>query len=180
MSRKTGLGWLELILGIVLVLLGIYSFARPEGALTGAVICYGTVAVVTGAADILFYMKMEQHMGIGPTVSLVSGIVSIMTGLMLLICPGAGSAAVMILFPLWFLMHSISRLSHLGIVRRFAGNGFYYLSLVINILGLVIGFLMILQPVISVLTFGYLIGFYLIMLGVDSIALAVSKLGTSW
>ena len=85
MSRKTGLGWLELILGIVLVLLGIYSFARPEGALTGAVICYGTVAVVTGAADILFYMKMEQHMGIGPTVSLVSGIVSIMTGLMLLI-----------------------------------------------------------------------------------------------
>ena len=65
-------------------------------------------------------------------------------------------------------------------MRRFAGNGFYYLSLVINILGLVIGFLMILQPVISVLTFGYLIGFYLIMLGVDSIALAVSRLGTSW
>ena len=69
MSRKTGLGGLELILGIVLVLLGIYSFARPEGALTGAVICYGTVAVVTGVADILFYMKMEQHMGISPTVS---------------------------------------------------------------------------------------------------------------
>lgn len=71
---------------------------------------------------------MEQHVGISPTVSLVAGIVSIMTGLMLLICPGAGSAAVMIL-----------------------------------------------QPVISVLTFGYLI-----MLGVDSIALAVSKLGSSW
>ena len=89
---------------------------------------------------------MEQHMEISPTVSLVAGIVSIMTGLMLLICPGAGSAAVMILFPLWFFMHSISRLSPLGIVRRFAGNGFYYM----------------------------------IMLGVDSIALAVSKLGSSW
>ena len=180
MRRKTGFGWLELILGIVLVILGIYSFAKPESALTGVVICYGIVAVVTGVADILFYIKMEQHMGIGPTVSLVSGIVSIMAGLMLLICPGVGSIAVMILFPLWFIMHSISRLSHLGVVRRFAGNGFYYLSLLINILGLVIGFLLILQPVLSLLSFGYLIGFYLIMLGVDSIALAVSKLGSGW
>ena len=180
MRRKTGLGWLELVLGIVLVILGIYSFARPESALTGVVIFYGIVAVVTGVADILLYIKMEQHMGIGPTISLVSGIVSIMTGLMLLISPGVGSIAVMILFPLWFMMHSISRLSHLGIVRRFAGNGFYYLSLMINILGLVVGFLMILQPVLSLLSFGYLIGFYLIMLGVDSIALAVSKLGSGW
>lgn len=42
---------------------------KTGGALTWAVICYGIVAVVTGVADILFYMKMEQHMGICPTVS---------------------------------------------------------------------------------------------------------------
>lgn len=98
----------------------------------------------------------------------------------MLVYPGAAAWALVILFPLWFIMHCISRLTHLGIVRYVAGNGYYYFSLVINIIGLVLGFLILLQPVLAVVSMSFIIGAYLILLGVDSIVLAFSNVGYKW
>ena len=57
-----------------------------------------------------------------------------------------------LLFPLWFIAHCISRLTHLGIIRMMAGSFYYTFSLVVNILGLVLGILMLFQPFIALFT----------------------------
>ena len=87
-----------------LVVLGIFTFARPSSALTGIVFVYGLLAVVTGIADIAFYVKIERHTGFGPVVSLITGILSILAGVLLLFNPGAVKWAMALLFPLWFIM----------------------------------------------------------------------------
>lgn len=102
MKNRSALGWGELIIGIILIILGVFTFARPSSALTGIVFVYGILAVITGIADIVFYVKMEQHTGFGPAVSLVTGILSIIAGILLLFNPGAGKWAMVVLFPLWF------------------------------------------------------------------------------
>ena len=66
MKKRSAFGWSELIIGIVLFLLGIFTFMRPYKALTGIVFVYGILAVITGIADILFYVKVEQRTGFGP------------------------------------------------------------------------------------------------------------------
>ena len=90
MKRRSSYGVYELIVGILLILLGIFTFTRPQSALTGLVVLYGLLATITGIGDIVFYVKMEKHTGFGPTVSLISGILSVMTGLVLMVHPGAG------------------------------------------------------------------------------------------
>ena len=55
-----------------------------------------------------------------------------------------------------------------------------YVSLVINVIGLVVGVLMIFWPQIALFSVGFLIGTYLIILGVDSVVSACSKLGKDW
>ena len=87
MKRRSGYGWLELIMGILLILLGIFTFIRPTETLTGVVIIYGIIAVLTGIADIVFYIKIDRHMGFVPTISLISGLLSVMAGVMLLAYP---------------------------------------------------------------------------------------------
>ena len=72
------------------------------------------------------------------------------------------------------------RLTHLGIIRYVAGSGYYYFSLVLNIIGLVLGFLMLLQPALAFLSMGFVIGAYLILLGIDSLVLAFSNVGYKW
>ena len=162
MRRRSGYGWFELIIGILLVILGIFTFIRPENTLTGIVIVYGLIAVITGISDIIFYVKAERYTGFGPTVSLISGIFSIMAGFMLLVYPGSGKWIMILILPIWFIAHSISRLSHL------------------NIIGVFLGFIMIIYPQFSLFSVGFIIGTYFILLGIDSIVIAISKIGSGW
>ena len=96
---------------------------------------------------------------------------------MLLVYPSAGQWAMTLLFPLWFLTHCISNLTHLNWVRLTAGRVNYTISLVLNILGIMLATLMLLHPVLSAVSMSLTIGFYLILLGVDGIVLALSGMG---
>ena len=180
MRKRSGFGWVEFLIGILMIGLGIFTFVRPLGAITGFVILYGFIAIVSGICDIVFYIKTERYTGFGPIVALIAGILGVMAGIMLLVSPSAGRWVMALLFPVWFIAHCISHLAHLNVIRAAAGKFCYYFSLVANILGLVLGILMLFQPVVSLLSVGFIIGFYLIMLGVDSIVLAFSKIGSSY
>ena len=135
MRRRSGYGWFELIIGIMLVVLGIFTFIRPGSTLTGIVILYGLVAVITGISDLIFYVRTERYTGFGPAVSLISGIFSIMAGVMLLVYPGAGRWVMVLLLPIWFIAHCVSRLSHLNFIRMTAGEIYYWFALIVNIIG---------------------------------------------
>lgn len=178
MRRRSGYGWFELIIGIMLVVLGIFTFIRPGSTLTGIVILYGLVAVITGISDLIFYVRTERYTGFGPAVSLISGIFSIMAGVMLLVYPGAGRWVMVLLLPLWFIAHCVARLSHLNFIRVTAGEIYYWFALIVNIIGIILGIMMIARPMLSLFSAGFLIGTYLILLGVDSIMVGAGKLGS--
>ena len=178
MKKYSGFVWMELAVGALLILLGLFTFLRPGSLLTGIVAIYGLIAVITGVEDILIFIRLEKYTGLGPYASLISGILSVMCGCMLLLYPGAGKWIMSLLFPIWFMAHCISRLSH-GYIMRMAGRRFfYYFSLAVNIAGLVLGFLMFFNPLLTFMTMrfmGYVVAVYLILLGIDSIAAALGR-----
>ena len=180
MRRRSGFGWIELIVGVALIAMGLFTFTRPQEALTGLVLFYGGVATVMGVVDIVFYVKTEEHMGFAPTISLISGILSLLAGLMLMLHPGAGRWAMIIFFPLWFIAHCISRLAGLSFTRLTAGRFVYYLTLAINALGLALGVLMLARPALTLMSATVTIGCYLILLGIDSVVTAFSRVGSRW
>lgn len=99
MKNKKALGWGELILGTLLILLGIYSFLHPTTALTGAAVLYGIFALVSGVLDIVYYAKLERRTGFGPVFSLVGGILSVAAGLLLLLNVASGVWMLALFFP---------------------------------------------------------------------------------
>ena len=68
----------------------------------------------------------------------------------------------------------LTRLSH---IRFVAGDGIYSLTLILNVIGLVLGFLMFLRPLLTLTAIRCLAGCYLLLLGIDSVAMAFSRLG---
>ena len=180
MRKRSNFGWLELAIGILLIILGVLVFVKPDLAMTSMVFAYGAAAVVMGVADIILYIQVDRFTGFGPILSLISGILSVMSGIMLLVQPRIGVLVLTVLFPIWFIAHCISRLAHLGHIRFVAGNGTYYFTLIVNIIGLILGILMIFNPFFTLATIRGFAGVYLILLGADSIVLAVSKMGNRW
>ena len=164
--------WWELIAGIVMIALGIASLTRPSLAVTGLVYAYGIAGVIVGVADILRYIRVERYTGFGPIVSLIAGVLSVMTGVVILVNPQVGMAVFSLLFALWFITHCVSRMASLSWLRFVAGRGAYYAALVLNLIGLVLGVLLVVLPAASLLALGYLAGVYLIVLGVESLVMA--------
>lgn len=180
MRKRSGFGWVELISGVGMLLLGIFTILRPQSMFTGLAAIYGLLAIVTGVCDIVFYIKAERYIGFGPGLSLISGILSVVAGAALLAHPGIGTAMISLLFPLWFIAHCVSHLTHWKTICYVAGRGCCYISLVMNILGLVLGILLLAQPTLSLAVAGTLVGVYLIASGVEMIALALGKMGSIW
>jgi len=178
MKNRSAIGRVQFIIGILMIILGIFAFTSPEDTLFGFIILCGAMAVAIGICDIIFYVKAERFTGFGPIVAMISGILSVMAGIMLLVYPNTGKLVLTLLIPIWFISHCISQLVNL-IENRFIIGGFhYFISIVINILGLIMGFLMLLQPVLSLFTASFMIGVYLVVLGVGSVMLAYSNMGS--
>lgn len=178
MKKYSGFVWMEIVVGVLLILLGIFTFLRPGSLLTGIVAIYGLIAVITGIDDILTYIRLEKYTGLGPVVSLISGILSVMCGFMLLIYPDAGKWVLSLLFPIWFIAHCISRISH-SYIFRLAGKKFSYLfTLIVNVIGVVLGVMMFFNPLLTFMTMrfmGYIVAIYLVLLGIDSIMAAFHR-----
>ena len=54
----------------------------------------------------------------------------------------------------------------------------YYFTLIVNMIGLVLGFMLLFRPLVSLLSASYIAGTYLILLGVDGIVVAFSGMGS--
>ncbi|MCD8335716.1 MAG: DUF308 domain-containing protein [Lachnospiraceae bacterium] len=178
MKNRTGFGWLELALGVLMIFLGFFSLIRPRGAMTNMVFVYAFAAVITGVCDIVFYIQTDQYTGFGPLLSLVAGIISVMTGMMLLIYPGVGEWILYLLFPIWFIAHNIFSLASLKMLREAAGDFCYYFSLIASIAGLILGFLMAIHPFGSIRTVSIMMGFYLLLTGINCIVIALGDAGS--
>lgn len=176
--RKKCVNLSELIVGLLLTLLGIFTFVCPDSMLTGAIVIYGIIIISMGALDIVIYIKLSRFNGFGPMLPLITGILSVMCGVMLLANPNAGKWALTVLLPLWFISHCISGLSRIGLVRLFGSRPYYLFSLILNILGLMMGIFMIFSPALSFLTVrivSYMAAFYMVMFGAESVLAAFAR-----
>ncbi len=164
---------IELLEGVLLVMLGVATMLRTEQVLNSLTVIVGMIAAVTGLADVMFYIRLERHTGLRPAVSLTSGIISIMLGLVLIAHPGVGTGVMLVLFPAFIIAHCIARLAHLNMVRCLAGEASFWLALVSNAVGLVLGVILLFNPAASAATLGMLIGIDLMLLGLDAVIFAI-------
>lgn len=178
MKNRSYFGYLTLLCGLLMILLGVFTFVRPDGTATKMVMLYAVVALITGVCDIIFFVRSERYTGFSAIIALVCGVLSVMSGATLLVYPDAGHWVLDLLFPIWFIAHCVFRLANLSTVRQHAGKASWFFSLLINLLGIGFGLLMLIDPAVSVVSAEMIAGFYLIVMGVDSVAIAMSKVGS--
>ena len=180
MNSKNSLSLLrvcEIILGILLIALGIYTLSHPLRVTGLFVLLYAISAIVTGIFDIIAFAhyKRNSSAGVGE-VSIISAIFTIIIGIILLFIPDAGKLALAFLFPLWFILHSIMRLDTLKSVKE-SGKGIYWFTLIINVICIILGISMLFNPATSIITFTYIVAFYLFAAGFGSIGTGISTFG---
>lgn len=165
---KKRFDWASLILGIVLVVLGCVSIMHPDKSLHLLCILVGVGLLLLGIHELWARSKMQEWLGYRSGWLLGTGILDIVLGIVFLVYQNFGTTVIAVIFALWFIISSANELTIAGFLHQL-NVGYYWLLFILDILGLIIGVVLLFSPMLSAITMVWLISFYLIVIGIVKI-----------
>ena len=159
--QQHGMDWGSLVLGILFVLTALISFQNPAGNLIAIVMVFAIFAIIKGIFEIFVRNRMKELLGI----------IDILIGVYLLFNLNIGVAVLPFVFAIWFLFDSIFGLFTLDFAKR-VSTGYFWFTLIVDVLGIILGVMLLFNPLSSALTLSFLVGFYFMMFGISNIVYA--------
>lgn len=137
--------WSSLILGILAIALGILVILNPVEATISIVTMLGIILLVAGVIKIVQYVKTDIfHFGS----FLVTAILDIILGLLVLWNVLDSTIAFTYLVGFWVIAQGITQIAGSIDLKRF-GISTWWLGLIGGILGIVAGFILLVNPALS-------------------------------
>lgn len=176
MKRTYTYAIIQFIMGALLLVLGIFTFFHLDTTLTAFVYVYGIASILFGIVEIVMFVLLTKRFDWAPISPLILGVLNILMGILLVSNVWVGLMALSILFPFWLIFLCVSRLCSLNLIRRLAGGVAFWFSAIVNVLGLVAGFLLLFIPTVSMVAMGYMIGVYLILAAAEMFVFGVRSI----
>lgn len=156
-----GFKWSYFVLGIFFLLLSFYTFSNPSINLVSIVIIFGMLAIYKGSIELITNFQTKEMKGI------IVGVVDLIVGFYLLLHIFLGLILLPYVFAIWFTVDSIILLtSH---VKHDEKNGLYWLLVVLDIIGIVVGVSLFFDPIVSAFTLSLLVSIYILLAGVNNL-----------
>ena len=81
------------------------------------------------------------------------------------------SRSITFCFAVWFIADSVLALFTADLARG-VSEGYYWFTIIVNILGILLGIFLLFNPISSALTLSFLVGFYFMLFGITHIVYA--------
>lgn len=150
--------WL-LLIGIILILCGIYVLLNPQSALIASAITIGLLLIFLGSGYILSFKNTQLYP------SLALGLLDIFVGILFLTNIGITASTMPIIFAFWVLFNAIAQII-MGLEVKDISQTQFKALLLAGILGMIFALLIFIYPVIGRVSITLLLGAYLIGYGV--------------
>lgn len=163
--------WLTLIAGIILIFFGFYTFTTPVANFVSLSIVLCVALLISGIFEIISYFSIDKR--IRPAGMLIIGIFTTILGVWILFSDNGVASfmgALIIAFPIWLLVSSIMTAVDSISLKKW-GISLWWVNMVIGIIGAITGFLLMFEPITSMLTISYAVAFAIIYRGVTDVAI---------
>lgn len=170
-SRKA-FDWSAFVLGVLLIILGFASLYHVDKTLKFICVMVGIGALAKGIYELWLRNNMNRWIGIRPTRLLWMAILDILLGLLFLFFHAAGVLTISYIFAIWFIIDCVGQLSVANFFKDVSGAGRYWFMIILNVLGIVLGVVLLFNPLLSAVTLVWLIATFVIICGVLAIAAA--------
>ena len=150
--------WL-LIFGILMVVMGVFTWFNPNTALLAMALYFGIIFLFGGAGYLSAFVTFRS----GGLLAL--GLIDIIVGIILISNLGFTAISLPVLLAIWVLCVGVIQIAF-SIDARSSGVVSWGWTLVSGILGVIFGFLILSHPMIGAVTISLLLGTYLILYGI--------------
>lgn len=149
--------------GLANILLGLIAVAWPGLTLYILVIVFAINIIAVGVIELFrpFFEKNTKH----AVLTVILGILGIVVGFYLLGRPVLTADILSLLVAFWALLFGISDL-FLGFGNSGMSTGYRILFVIVGVLSILFGFYLIFYPIVSLVTFIWILGIYALVTGV--------------
>ncbi|KKD44880.1 HdeD family acid-resistance protein [Listeria seeligeri] len=165
---KTFTRILVLLAGIAMIVLGIWFLFHPGISLLTSTLMFGFLLLISGIFHTVSYFSDKKLQKVSGWV-LADGILSILLGFLLLFNDFAGTETIVLLFGMWVLFAGIMRTIGAFTAKQNNVQGWGWI-LTIGIIGIVVGFIALFNPVVSAIGIVLIVGIFFIVQGISAIA----------
>lgn len=153
---KAGIGFL--VIGILMIALGIYTWFHPVATLIALALYLGVVFIVVG----LGYLILAFHIDSGWYLAL--GLLDVLVGILFVSNLGVTAESLPIIFALWTLFVGVLQVSEAFYRKRIDYP--WGLELISGFIGILFSMLIMTNPMIGAITITILMGSYIILYGI--------------
>lgn len=170
-NKKINIDWIELIVGIIFIIGSFMVMRKPDISLVAVSTMIGALALMGGISEIIVRNRISRMTGVSQGFPIFSGIVQILVGLYILINPGPSTQALPFAFAFWVIFTSIMGIITIWNARKYFNRAFAGL-LTLNIISLILGFMMLRNPIGAAVTIIVMLAFHLMARGIRYIIYA--------
>ncbi|MDO1604845.1 DUF308 domain-containing protein [Lactobacillus sp. YT155] len=154
-----------LIIGILSVIVAVICLRNPLPTFAMVIIIAAIIAIGRGIYKLFSLRPYMQKSGW----LTFSAILDILVGLLMLFNGSFGLLYVAISFAIMFITDSVMALGLANITKGFS-KGYYWLEVIMAVLGIIFGIVLLVQPGASVLTISFIISLGFMTFGIGEIA----------
>ncbi len=170
-NTNDGFQWGAFLLGVLYLILAFFAFNNPVVSIVSVAYIFAFGAILIGLYEIFVRRKLRQHAGLSSGVSIAIGALDILIGVFLLFNVSAAVITMPFVFAIWLIVDSIGTIVTASPIREYS-QAQYWFTVIVGILGVIIGFLLIFNPLSSFVAIATLIGLYFMLFGVLNIVYA--------
>jgi len=154
---ESGFDWANLLIGILMIIVSILVLSNPAATMTTLALFVGIAVLVSG---VIFLFRYKES-----TANLIYAIIAIILGIILLARPAFAVTALGFIIGIWFFIEGVLGLTRAGFYKL-VSSAMYIASIILNVLLLIAGLLVILNPFVAALSLPVLTGIALLIAGV--------------
>jgi len=162
--------YLPLILGIVFILLGIWIFITPVASYLTLAVLFAFTFLISGLMEVIYAISNRKHLQSWGWY-LISGIIGLVFGILLLSRPEFSLITLGLFVGFGVLFYSFIALGRSLALRKYKIEDWGF-SMVMSIIGLILGLLMVWNPLFGGFTIVIYTAFSFITLGIFNIYLS--------
>ena len=163
---------LTIILGVLMAICGISCICTPIMTFLEAGYFLVILLLVYGVAAVVKSIVQKQY-----GMSFLFGILSVILGIIIMVVPGLKlmtDGMLIYIMAVWFLMQGVVSIFMSFRQKKLAQGSGWIGTLILGILGVLLGLYSLVHPMLLALTFGVLVGAYFIECGINMIVIAMS------
>jgi uncharacterized membrane protein HdeD (DUF308 family) len=166
MSKRFNLEYF--LIGVMFIWTSILAFKNPASDLIALTVVFGLMALVKGVLEIFLKSRDKTTEQKNSKLIPLVGIIDFFVGLFFLLNITIGANILPFVFAVWFLSEAII---NLVTVRKTVENK-YFLYVFINIVSIIFGVILLINPIVSALTLALIVGCYLLVTGISYLVLS--------